>query len=358
MIRHLASLFVIAAASCASPKAPEPLHGIESTTPSLATAERSSEIATTVPSRLPGQLDLETGHVAVLTNWYQDAFGLVSQDRKEYGELRLAAERSESGLVQVHIQSTMQSGVALDLRFQLVGDRVTQCIADGTWRHDRGSPEDSGGKLGDLTGLARTYLHEGKLSCLFVVRGIVGRRHDASDPPDLVMGGFELVLPPQATREIAKSAAVLQPGQLELQSVSIAVDSNWYQDMFGLVREGDDASKRLRLDAKWRANDRLQVHIKSTYESGLALDLYFRFVGDQVTSCVVEGQWRHDVGGKAEDFAGKLSDPTGFARVYVNEGRLWCQFEVRGMVSWVHKPGDPPTQVSGGFNVLLPPRNQ
>jgi hypothetical protein len=374
VIRNLICLFAAAAVSHASPKTSSPRRELTIAPRSQLTAVAPRESAAEFPSRLAGQLDLESDFVAVHSNWYQDMFGLVREASEEHQRLRLTVEWRAQDLLQVHVKSTMQSGISLDLQFQFVGERITQCSAEGRWRYDFGTPEDSDGALGDPSGFARVDLRERgrRLACLFVVRGIVGRGHEDGDPPELVMGGFEVPLPAQPSREPAASAqvpetsapprgtaaptAIHQSGQLDWENGFVAVDSSWYQDTFGLVREDSEQYQRLQLKPDWRRSDLLQVHIESTHESGIALDLQFWFVGERVAQCAVAGRWRYDFGSKPSDFGGKLGDPTGLARVSVRDGRLACLFVVRGIVSRGHKEGDPPSLVMGGFTLPVPSR--
>ncbi len=136
-----------------------------------------------------GELELEPGLMRVDTNWFQDQFGLALD---QY--LRLEAERESPEILCVRVRSTALAGIALELRFRIAGDQVTECIAAGRWRTDFGSkPSDFAGELRGVTGLARVRLarerEPSSLQCIFLVRG-QGRKSR-----EMIMGGFAVPIP-------------------------------------------------------------------------------------------------------------------------------------------------------------------
>lgn len=152
-----------------------------------------------ITSRAPGQLDLEEGLVSVRPdNWYQDKFGLARADGDRNNKLELTNQWETADTLLVHIHSTLQSGTDLAVRFQFKNDHITQCLVEGRWRADFGSSNNpTGGKIEVQGGLAHVDLRGDDLGCLFVVRGNLWRKSEEGEPPDIVLGGFEIHLPPR-----------------------------------------------------------------------------------------------------------------------------------------------------------------
>ncbi len=137
----------------------------------------------------PGQLELDPGLIRVDANWYQDQLGL-KQDKY----LKLEAQRESPEVVCVRVGGVGLAGIALELRFRMSGDEVTECIASGRWHTDAGSrPEDFAGSLLGVSGIFRARIaaegDQRTLQSLFVVRG---KRKNSRE---LVMGGFKLPIP-------------------------------------------------------------------------------------------------------------------------------------------------------------------
>ena len=146
---------------------------------------------------------------------------------------------------------------------------------------------------------------------------------------------------------------------LDVEQAFISVGKSWYQDLFGCVRADDDKHERLILQSSWDSASDLRVLISSTHQSGVSLDLRFRFDDNRLMECTAKGSWHYDFGSKPEDFNGTLDDVSGVARVYLDkDSNLRCLFVIRGVVSRSHKPGDPPSLLMGGFEIPLADRPQ
>lgn len=157
--------------------------------------------------------------------------------------------------------------------------------------------------------------------------------------------------------ESSPVAATRAPGQLDVEHGFVSVGENWYQGLFGCSRKSDGEHERLTLHTYRESADCVRVRIGATTTSGIHLVLRLHFADGQVGECTAEGFWNFDAGAEPADFAGRLEQVSGTARVYIDSDKqptaLRCLFVVRG---WMRRPSDMPDSpelLMGGFEIDL-----